>query len=63
MLSFPELSHEEITKAVDDILKNYYFSVNYIPLVFRQILRRHGLDELKRILYSAKVFLGYMSSR
>jgi len=38
----------------------YYLSPRYVPVALRQVLRRHGLDEMRRLLYSAKVFLRYV---
>jgi len=54
------LSSEEITKAVDELLKEYYLSLRYIPIALGQILRRHGLDEARRLFYSARMFLRYI---
>jgi radical SAM superfamily enzyme YgiQ (UPF0313 family) len=63
IVSYPWLSNEEITEAVDEILKGYYLSAGYVPLAFRQVFRRHGLDELRRLAYSARMFLGYAFRR
>jgi len=63
VVSYPWLSSEEITKYVDEILKGYYLSASYVPIVFRQILRKNGIDELKRLLSSAKVFINYIYKR
>jgi len=63
IISYPWLSAEEITKAVDEILKGYYLSLNYVPLALKQVLRRHGLDEFRRLWYSAKMFMGYIKER
>lgn len=63
IISYPELSNNEMTEAVDEMLKGYYFSLNYIPIAFRQVLRRHGLDEMRRLLYSVRMFLGYIGGR
>ena len=63
VISYPWLSSEDITKAVDDLLKDYYLSASYVPVAFRQVFRRHGLDELRRVLYSARMFLGYVFRR
>jgi len=32
----------------------YYLSPRYVPAALRQVLRRHGLDEIGRLLYSAR---------
>ncbi len=63
IISYPNLSNEEITKAVDEILKEYSISLSYIPLVLRQVLRRNGLDEMMRILYSVEMFIRYIANR
>jgi len=63
IVSYPWLSNEEITKTVDEILNGYYLSAGYIPLAFRQVFRRHGLDELRRLAYSTRMFLGYAFRR
>ena len=63
VVSYPWLSAEEITVAVDGILKEYYVSLNYVPLAVRQVMRRQGLDEMRRLWYSTRMFLGYISER
>jgi radical SAM superfamily enzyme YgiQ (UPF0313 family) len=63
IISYPELTNEEMVKEADEILKGYYMSVNYVPLALRQVLRKHGLDELRRLLYSTRIFLGYVKRR
>jgi len=60
VISYPWLSAEEITKAVDEILKEYYLLPGYVPIALRQILRKHGLDEAKRLFYSVRMFLKYI---
>jgi radical SAM superfamily enzyme YgiQ (UPF0313 family) len=57
IISYPNLSSEEITKAVTKILKEYYLSPRYIPSVLKQIFRKNGIDEAKRIWASGKAFL------
>ena len=63
IISYPCLSNEEITNAVDEILKSYYISINYVPIALRQVLRKNGLDEMRRICYSMRMFMKYISSR
>ncbi|MDY6864474.1 MAG: radical SAM protein [Halobacteriota archaeon] len=63
IISYPELSNEEMVKEVDEILKNYYMSPSYIPLAMRQVLRKNGLDEARRLWYSMRMFLGYVGRR
>jgi len=63
IISYPNLSAEEITKAVDEILKEYYLSPRYVPVALRQVLRRNGWEEMRRLWYSTKMFFGYMGRR
>ena len=63
VVSYPWLSAEEITAAVDGILKEYYVSLSYVPLAVRQVMRRQGLDEMRRLWYSTRMFLGYIEGR
>jgi radical SAM superfamily enzyme YgiQ (UPF0313 family) len=63
IVSYPWLSAEKIVKAVDDILKGYYFSPSYIPIIFRQVFKKHWLDEVRRLWHSARGFLSYARSR
>ena len=57
IISYPELSNEEMAAEVSSILKSYYVTPKYIPSALRQVLRRNGWLEFKRILFSAKMFL------
>ncbi|TFH46888.1 MAG: radical SAM protein [ANME-2 cluster archaeon] len=63
IISYPELINEEMVKEVDAILKGYYMSLDYVPLAMRQVLRRHGLDEMKRLWYSMRMFFRYVGGR
>ena len=63
IISYPELANDEMVKDADAMLKRYYMSLNYVPLALRQVLRRHGLDEMKRLWYSARMFLRYVGGR
>jgi radical SAM superfamily enzyme YgiQ (UPF0313 family) len=63
IVSYPWLSAEEIVKAVDDILRGYYLFPSYIPIIFSQVFKKHWLDEVKRLWYSARGFLSYAKSR
>jgi radical SAM superfamily enzyme YgiQ (UPF0313 family) len=63
IVSYPWLSAQEITSNVDEILKDYYLSKDYVTLAARQVFRRNGLKELRRLLHSAKMFLKYLSER
>jgi len=63
IISYPSLSSEEIVREVDGILKSYYLSPKYLPLAMRQVLRRNGMLEMKRLVHSARMFLGYIGGR
>ena len=63
IISYPELTNEEMVKEADAMLKRYYMSLSYVPLALRQVLRRHGLDEMRRLWFSARMFLGYIKKR
>lgn len=63
IISYPELTNEAITKAVDGILKDYYLSLSYVPIALRQVLRKQGTEEMRRLLYSVRMFLGYIGGR
>lgn len=60
IISYPELSNQEIKEAVDNILKHYYLSLSYIPIALRRILKRNGWNELRVLWRSAKAFLRYI---
>ena len=63
IISYPELINEEMVKEVDGILKGYYVSLMYVPLALKQVLRKHGLDEMRRLLYSVRMFMRYIRKR
>jgi radical SAM superfamily enzyme YgiQ (UPF0313 family) len=63
IVSYPWLSAEEIVKAVDDILKRYYLSFSYFPIALRQVLRRRGMNEARRLWRSGRMFLMYARGR
>lgn len=63
IISYPELTNEEMVKAVDEMLKAYYVSLSYVPLALRQVFRKNGVDEMRRLWYSTKMFLGYIGGR
>ena len=63
IISYPELFSMEMVEAVDNILKNYYFSPSYIPPAARQIFRKNGRNELARLWRQARSFAGYIRSR
>jgi len=63
IVSYPWLPAEEISGNVDQILKEYYVSKDYVLLAAKQVFRKNGLKELRRLLYSVKMFLKYLSKR
>jgi anaerobic magnesium-protoporphyrin IX monomethyl ester cyclase len=63
IISYSELSSREMVNEADNILKNYYLSLNYVPIAIRQILRKNCLDEVRRLWRSAKMFIGYIRER
>jgi radical SAM superfamily enzyme YgiQ (UPF0313 family) len=63
IISYPWLSEQEIVQSVDRMLRDYYVTPSYIPTAIRQVFRKNGLAELRRIVYSAKMFLAYSNTR
>ncbi len=60
IIRYPELTEDEITEEVNKILKDYYLTFSYVKIALNQVLRKNGLDELRRLLYSARMFLRYL---
>ena len=60
IISYPNLSNEEMVNQTNIILREYYLSLRYIPLVMKQVIRRNSFAEVRRIWFSAKMFLGYI---
>lgn len=60
IINYPDLSNVEMVHEVNKILIHYYFSIGYVPIVFHQIFRKNGLNELIRIRKSAKMFFRYV---
>jgi radical SAM superfamily enzyme YgiQ (UPF0313 family) len=60
VISYPNLSSKEITSNVNMILKNYYLNWSYIPIAFKNILGKNGFYELKTLLTSAVMYIGYI---
>jgi anaerobic magnesium-protoporphyrin IX monomethyl ester cyclase len=63
IIGYPWLSAEEITAEVDKILKEYYLSLGYVRLAFKQVFRKNGLKEFRRLFFSFKMFLRYIRER
>lgn len=59
IITYPDLSKDEIEQAVDRILKNYYLNPMYVFIALKNILKKNGLDELRILIRSAKVFFNY----
>jgi len=62
ILSYPDFTKDDIEHYVNKALKEYYLSPSFVPVALSNILRRHGLYELKIMLMSAKVFLEYLGA-
>jgi len=60
IISYPNLSTKEIQDCVDSALKGYYLSVNYFPVVLKNICSRDGLHEIRGLVKSASIFFEYM---
>ena len=57
VISFPNLSSDDLVCCVESALKEYYFSASYARIAMRNILSRDGLWELTGLLKSARAFL------
>jgi len=60
IISYPTLNNNEISAYVDRALKEYYVSLSYIPIVFKNITGENGLNELKSLIISAKMYFSYI---
>jgi len=60
IVSYPEFSDKDVEIYVDKALKEYYFNLSYISIAMKNVLRKNGFSELKRMMMSAKVFFKYM---
>ena len=49
VISYSWLTDEEMAERVGGVLEGCYISFSYIPLAARQVLRRQGLDEMRRL--------------
>lgn len=63
IISYPQLSSDEITKYVDKALKEYYLNLSYVPIAFKNIIGPNGWHECKSLMISAKMYLNYMRKR
>jgi len=57
VISYPNLSSDDLVCAVESALKEYYFSASFARIAMGNILSRDGLWELTGLLKSARVFL------
>ncbi len=60
IVSYPELSQQDIEYYVNRMLKEYYLSPAYVMVSLRNLLQRNGWRELEVMLRSARGFLKYM---
>jgi len=63
IISYPWLTAEEIVQKVDSILREYYLSLGYVPVALKQVFRKRGIEEAKRLYHSAKMFMRYIKGR
>ncbi|WAI00849.1 B12-binding domain-containing radical SAM protein [Methanogenium organophilum] len=59
IISYPCLSNDAMVHEVNGILRGYYLSLGYIPLAVKQIFKKDAIAEIKRLWFSAKMFLNY----
>ena len=57
IISYPNMSTEDLVCRVEEALKEYYFSTSYAKIAMRNIVGRDGLHELSGLIRSARVFL------
>lgn len=60
ILSYPDFTKDDIEHCVNRALKEYYLSPSFVPVALSNVLRKHGLHELKIMLKSAKTFNRYI---
>jgi len=63
VVSYPHLTAHEMNITVNNILRDYYCSFSYIPLIARQIFRKNAIFELKRVLYSTIMFIRFFNEQ
>jgi anaerobic magnesium-protoporphyrin IX monomethyl ester cyclase len=57
VISYPDLSSDDLVRSVESALKEYYFSASFARIAVRNILSKDGLWELTGLLKSARTFL------
>lgn len=60
IISYPNLTSDKISSLVDKALKDYYLNVSYIPIALKNITGNNGLNELKSLMTSAKMYFSYI---
>jgi anaerobic magnesium-protoporphyrin IX monomethyl ester cyclase len=60
IIDYPWLKSYEIEQLVDQALKQYYFSLSYVPTFLRQMTRKNRLEETRRIVKAAISLTKYM---
>jgi radical SAM superfamily enzyme YgiQ (UPF0313 family) len=60
IIDYPWLKSYEIEQLVDQALKQYYFSLSYIPIFLRQVPRKNRVEEARRIAKAAISLTKYM---
>lgn len=60
IISYPDLTTNEIEFYVDKALKSYYLSPLFVPVALSNVFRKNGIQELKSMLMSAATFFKYV---
>lgn len=60
VITYPHLSSDKLFSECQRILKKYYLSPKYVPIAMRQVSRKNSVNETKRLLHSAVMFLKFM---
>lgn len=63
IIEYPDLSYDDITKSVDEILRGYYLNISFIPVAIENCIVGRGFDEIRIMLRSGKDFLKYATRR
>jgi len=59
VISYPALSNKTMVYEANKLLRDYYLSPRYVPLAIRQVMRKNAIAEMKRLWYSAEMFMKY----
>ena len=60
IVSYPELTTQEVESTVNKIIKDYYLNIRYVPVALKGIFSRHAINELKCLARSTNNFLGVL---